>query len=571
MMAVTMPMELQIIRAQEFTRLGAHGQFDLEASKAVLAELAGACWKRGINQALLDVRALHPGSKPVFSPNDLVTLVNTFREIGFTRRQRLAVLYRSDPHHRAPLFTFIAKQRGWNVQAFRSFEDAFIWLSHAQEPQAEIEYTPRAKKVPVRKLKDLKAASMAKPAFPPTVQLKSKMAPSVTQLKAGKKHAPSARTTMTVVAMALMAAMARQITEAQPVPMNVAAPANAPALTNAALSAFAPTISNPTKPPGPAPEGMVWIPGGEFSMGCVTPSEGICTMATMNSVNDAQPVHRVYVDGFWMDTNDVTNEKFEKFVKATGYRTIAEIAPTKEQFPTAPPENLVAGSTVFTPTTNAVPLNDYFQWWRYVHGADWRHPTGPDSDLKGRENYPVVQIAYADAVAYAKWAGKRLPTEAEWEFAGRGGLSGKTYFWGDKLTPGGRWMANIYTGQFPVMDTGEDGYAGIAPVGQFPPNGYGLFDMAGNVWQWCSDWYRPDTYARLKLAGVVVARNPQGPAASYSPGDSQPQRVQQGGSFLCTDQYCTRYMMGTRGKGDVDTGSNHLGFRCVKDVEVAQK
>ena len=329
---------------------------------------------------------------------------------------------------------------------------------------------------------------------------------------------------------------------------------------------FAPTIPNKASAPRPVPEGMVWIPGGEFSMGSQVPSEGVCTMATMNAVNDAQPIHRVYVDGFWMDTNDVTNEKFEQFVKATGYVTVAEIAPTKEQFPTAPPENLVAGSTVFTPTKEPVPLNDYFQWWRYVHGANWRHPTGPDSDLKGKENYPVVQIAYADAAAYAKWAGKRLPTEAEWEFAARGGLSGKTYFWGDEFRPGGKWMANIYTGQFPVKDTGEDGFAGIAPVGQFPPNGYGLYDMAGNVWQWCSDWYRPDYYARLKLAGIVVARNPQGPDKSYDPGDNQPERVQRGGSFLCTDQYCTRYMMGTRGKGDIDTGCNHLGFRCVKDA-----
>ena len=224
----------------------------------------------------------------------------------------------------------------------------------------------------------------------------------------------------------------------------------------------------------------------------------------------------------------------------------------------------MAGSTVFTPTTNAVPLNDYYQWWRYVHGANWRHPTGPDSDLKGRGNYPVVQIAYADAVAYAKWAGKRLPTEAEWEFAARGGLTGKTYAWGDELKPGGRWMANIYEGQFPVKDTGADGFAGIAPVAQFPPNGYGLYDMAGNVWQWCSDWYRPDYYTTLKLTGAII-RNPQGPSSSYDPGDDQPQRVHRGGSFLCTDQYCTRYMMGTRGKGDVDTGSNHVGFRCVKD------
>jgi formylglycine-generating enzyme required for sulfatase activity len=333
---------------------------------------------------------------------------------------------------------------------------------------------------------------------------------------------------------------------------------------------FAPTISNKTSAPTKAPPGMVWIPGGEFSMGCKTPSEGYCTMATMNAVNDSQPIHRVCVDGFWMDTNDVSNDEFEKFVKATGYKTVAEIAPTKEQFPTAPPENLVAGSTVFTPTTNAVPLDDYFQWWRYVHGANWRHPTGPDSNIKNKGKYPVVQVAYVDAVAYAKWAGKRLPTEAEWEFAARGGLTGKTYWWGDELKPGGKWMANIYTGQFPYHDTGEDGFAGIAPVGQFPANDYGLFDMAGNVWQWCSDWYRPDYYTTLKLTGAVV-RNPQGPSSSYAPGDDQPQRVQRGGSFLCTDQYCTRYMMGTRGKGDVDTGSNHLGFRCVKDAEVVKK
>jgi len=175
----------------------------------------------------------------------------------------------------------------------------------------------------------------------------------------------------------------------------------------------------------------------------------------------------------------------------------------------------------------------------------------------------VVQVAYSDAAAYAKWAGKRLPTEAEWEFAARGGLSGKSYAWGNELKPGGKWMANIYQGQFPVKDTGEDGYTGIAPVAQFPPNDYELYDMAGNVWQWCSDWYRPDYYQRLKLAGVVVARNPQGPDSSYDPADDQPQRVQRGGSFLCTDQYCIRYMMGTRGKGDNDTGNNNVGFRCV--------
>ena len=342
------------------------------------------------------------------------------------------------------------------------------------------------------------------------------------------------------------------------------ASANAAASDTAAVSPFAPTIPNTAPAPLIVPPGMAWIPGGEFSMGCTVPNNGICSEATMNAVNDAQPVHRVYVDGFWMDKTDVTNDEFDKFVKATGYVTVAEIAPTPEQFPGAPPENLVAGSTVFTPTTNAVPLDDYFQWWRYVRGANWRHPTGPASDLKGKGNYPVVQVAYADAAAYAKWAGKRLPTEAEWEFAARGGQAGKQFFWGDELKPGGKWMANIYEGHFPYHDTGEDGYAGLAPVAQFPPNGYGLYDMAGNVWQWCSDWYRADYYAELKSAGAVV-RNPQGPPSSYDPGDGQPERVHRGGSFLCTDEYCTRYMLGTRGKGDVDTGSNHVGFRCVKD------
>ena len=331
-------------------------------------------------------------------------------------------------------------------------------------------------------------------------------------------------------------------------------------------SAFQPTIPNSEKPPGHAPEGMVWIAGGEFSMGCQIPSEGVCTAATMESVNDAQPVHRVHVRGFWMDKTDVTNEKFEQFVQATGYMTIAERTPTKEEFPTAPPEDLVAGSVVFTPTPGPVPLDDHFQWWSDVKGANWRHPQGPESDLKDKGNYPVVQIAYPDAVAYAKWAGKRLPTEAEWEFAARAGLSGKIYTWGDEFRPGGKFMANTYQGQFPVKDTGEDGFAGLAPVARFPPNGYGLYDMAGNVWQWCSDWYRADYYGQLTAAGGV-ARDPQGPNTPSDPSEpGEKKRVHRGGSFLCTDLYCTRYMVGTRGKGEVSTASNHLGFRCVKDA-----
>ena len=331
----------------------------------------------------------------------------------------------------------------------------------------------------------------------------------------------------------------------------------------AAASAFLPTKPNTALPPEPSPEGMVWIPGGEFSMGSDAACESLCGLPGVT--RDAVPIHRVYVDGFWMDTTAVTNEKFREFVRATGYVTIAERAPTREEFPDAPPENLVAGSTVFTPTPGPVPLNNHLQWWRFQHGANWWHPDGPDSDLQGKEKHPVIHIAYADAVAYAQWAGKRLPTEAEFEFAARGGRSGQTYVWGNELKPGGKWMANIFQGQFPVHDAGRDGFAGIAPVAQFPPNGYGLYDMAGNVWQWCSDWYRSDYYAQLAAEGGI-ARNPQGPDSPYDPAEpTEQKRVHRGGSFLCTDQYCTRYMVGTRGKGEANTGSNHVGFRCVKN------
>jgi formylglycine-generating enzyme len=317
------------------------------------------------------------------------------------------------------------------------------------------------------------------------------------------------------------------------------------------------------------PHGMVWIPGGEFSMGCTDPT--LCVDGGHEQMPDARPIHRVYVDGFWIDKTDVTNEQFARFVKATGYVTIAEQTPKAEDFPGAPPENLVAGSTVFTPTDGPVPLNNLLQWWRYVPGADWRHPEGPQSNIQGREQYPVVQVAYADAVAYAKWAGKRLPTEAEWEFAARGGLSGKVYAWGDDFRPGGKYMANTFQGQFPVKDSGDDGFAGIAPVAKFPPNGYGLYDMSGNVWQWCSDWYRPDYYQTLATAGGV-ARNPLGPDASFDPAEpKQKVRVHRGGSFLCTDQYCTRYMVGARGNGEESTASNHLGFRCVQSVAASVK
>jgi formylglycine-generating enzyme required for sulfatase activity len=285
-------------------------------------------------------------------------------------------------------------------------------------------------------------------------------------------------------------------------------------------------------------------------------------------MRDARPIHRVHVDGFWMDATEVTNAQFARFVKETGYVTVAEKAPTREEFPDAPADKLVAGSVVFSPTAEPVRLDNHYRWWNYVPGASWRHPTGPKSTLKGREKHPVVQVAYEDAAAYAAWAGGRLPTEAEWEFAARGGLAGNLYPWGDELRPGGRWMANIYEGHFPVegRDSGEDGFAGLGPVAQYPPNAYGLYDVAGNAWEWVSDWYRADYYAAL-AAEPRPARNPRGPDSSLDPSEpGEKKRVHRGGSFLCTESYCSRYMIGTRGKGEVRSGANHLGFRIVRDA-----
>jgi len=324
---------------------------------------------------------------------------------------------------------------------------------------------------------------------------------------------------------------------------------------------FLPTITNRMAGLAPSPGGMVWIPGGEFSMGAADAPE--MNEVGMSATRDSRPVHRVYVDGFFMDATDVTNAQFAAFVTATGYITVAERRPRAEEFPGAPLENLVAGSVVFSPPSHPVSLDNHFQWWSYVHGANWRLPEGLASDINGKEKYPVVQVAYEDAEAYAKWAGKRLPTEAEWEFAARGGLSGKLFVWGDEFRPHGSWMANTHQGHFPNHASGEDGAAGLMPVAQFAPNGYGLYDMAGNAWQWTSDWYRPDYYAQLAAAGIV-ARNPQGPSSSYDPDEpTEKKRVMRGGSFLCTDQYCSRYMVGTRGKGEVSTGTGHLGFRAV--------
>jgi formylglycine-generating enzyme required for sulfatase activity len=321
-------------------------------------------------------------------------------------------------------------------------------------------------------------------------------------------------------------------------------------------SAFAPPVIDTAAAPGPAPEGMVWIPAGEFSMGCEDAE-----------MRDARPFHRVALDGFWMDKTEVTNAEFARFVKATGYVTLAERQLNPKDFPGVPADNLVPGSAVFVPPPNAVQLNNHYNWWRYLPGANWRHPDGPESDLKGKEKHPVVHIAYQDAEAYAKWAGKRLPTEAEFEFAGRGGLDRKRFVWGDEFKVGGKFQANTFQGHFPEKNTGADGYVGTAPVGTFTPNGFGLFDMAGNVWEWTSDWYRPDYYQTL-AATRQVTRNPQGPSESFDPAEpGSKKRVHKGGSFLCTDEYCTRYMPGARGKGEPDTGTNNVGFRLVRSAK----
>ncbi|MFI5183025.1 MAG: formylglycine-generating enzyme family protein [Vicinamibacteria bacterium] len=378
-----------------------------------------------------------------------------------------------------------------------------------------------------------------------------------------KVHRPRARRKWARAALAVLGALsALGVAAGMGWKRRVEPRPEAPSRTPAPTPSFQPTIANSAPAPSPAPDGMAWIPGGEFSMGAADPP-GMDDVG-MQATTDSRPIHRVYVDAFWMDTTDVTNGQFETFVKATRYVTVAERRPRAEDFPGAPPENLVAGSVVFSPPDHAVPLDNHFQWWSYVKGTSWRHPLGPQSDIKRKDTLPVVQVAYEDALAYATWAGKRLPTEAEWEFAARGGQAGKPFVWGDDFRPHGQWMANTHQGHFPIEDTGADKFVGVAPVAQFPPNGYGLYDMAGNVWQWTSDWYRPDYYAQIAASGVVV-RNPKGPDAPLDPSEpTEKKRAHRGGSFLCTDQYCSRYMVGTRGKGETSTATNHLGFRCVK-------
>jgi formylglycine-generating enzyme required for sulfatase activity len=314
-----------------------------------------------------------------------------------------------------------------------------------------------------------------------------------------------------------------------------------------------------------APPGMVWVPGGEFTMG--TDSD--------LAWPDERPAHHVRVDGFYMDQTEVTNAQFRNFVQATGHVTTAEKpvdpdAVLKQNPPGTPPppaELLVPGSLVFTPTAGSVPVvgpEVFRQWWKWTPGACWKHPEGPGSTIEGKDDHPVVHVSWDDAAAYARWAGKRLPTEAEWEFAARGGLEKKPYVWGDeKPGAGGTWQANLWQGEFPHSNTKLDGFERTAPVRSFPPNGYKLYDTAGNVWEWCADWYDRDAYRNRSGRGVVA--NPAGPDRSFNPARPfTPERVQRGGSFLCNDSYCSRYRPSARHGCSPDTGMSHVGFRCVR-------
>jgi formylglycine-generating enzyme len=310
------------------------------------------------------------------------------------------------------------------------------------------------------------------------------------------------------------------------------------------------------RPAGSPPDDdMVWIPGGEFVMG------------SDSHYPEEAPAHRVAVHGFWIDRFQVTNERFRRFVRETGYLTLAQRAPDPEAYATARPELLVPGSTVFVNPGRRVDLRNQYAWWRYVGGADWRHPRGPNSTIRGLSQHPVVHVAWEDAQAYARWAGKEIPSEAEWEFAARGGLDRADYTWGDEFTPDGRFMANTWQGDFPLVNERLDGFEWTAPVGSFPANGYGLHDMAGNVWEWTGDWFQE--HGALEHACCTIS-NPRGGDrdASYDArevelGIAIPRKVMKGGSHLCAPNYCRRYRPAARMPQPVDTSTSHLGLRCI--------
>ncbi len=309
-------------------------------------------------------------------------------------------------------------------------------------------------------------------------------------------------------------------------------------------------------------QGMVQIPSGSFMMG------GDNNQARP----DELPKHPVTLQSFWMDATQVTNDQFQNFVNATGYVTTSEKKPDweelKKQLPPDTPKpdanKLVAASLVFTPPNHPVALDDYSQWWSWMPGANWRHPRGPKSDIKQLNNHPVVNGDWLDANAYCKWAGKRLPTEAEWEWAARGGLTNKIYPWGNEPIDTGMVKANTWQGEFPYKNTLRDKYYYTSPVKSFPPNGYGLYDMAGNVWEWAADWYRSDYYQSL---GNQMIHNPKGPTTSYDPDEPYAQKkVLRGGSFLCNESYCSGYRVAARMKSTPDTSMEHMGFRCASSA-----